>query len=309
MEAVVWVVVIAGVIYLVYRQFVKEDERKENEILKKYSDKCKKINDDWELFISLQYHRRITGEEYEKKKKEHDEAIKRVLSDPTERAIARKKYRDEQDRKEQGKINKRIIVYKYELAIYQIFEKFEKNGLYEVGEVYTVKKGPTENEMLVAIQTHYSTSLEKARELLAIWRKNELVSREWRDDKYSIGLAIKFNNKYDLEYKLTNADLTYEQWKAVKKYKKDILTIFRGKQEIRHEGEPMFEDGKYVGDKKNGIVDVIENYYSITRNEASDIFHSWFNYGLLDEIRGNNPYNSKNVYVVGNILNTNTEET
>jgi hypothetical protein len=285
--AIGWLAILAGIVYLIFGIVSKkEDEKRENEILKKYSDKCEETK--------RKYPYEMTNEQYTNYQKE----IKQILSDPKERASARKKYFDEQNAKEQDKINKRKIGYKYEIDIYEIFYKFEQDGIYvlekwSIGHGYNVKRGPNHKEIIEAIQKKYSIDSDKAKSILEIWCDNWLVSR---GENYQIGLVLTFHgtSKYRLdEYKITNTDLTYEQWKAIKKYKKDILSIFSGKNSIpaRSDNPPIFENGKYIGVEhtKNGIIDVIENYYSITHKEASDVFyHNWLEYDLVKEISHNN---------------------
>ena len=165
-----WLVILAGIIFFIYSIVTKkENDKKENEILRNYSDKCK-----WNM---------------------NENDIKKILANPEERKKAREKYFDAENRKEQDKINKRKMGYRYELDIYQIFEKFEENGLYESEEngIYEIEKYHSminEDEMLNAIQEYYSIGTEKTRELLKIWIDNWLVS-EW-EGKYSIGLILTF---------------------------------------------------------------------------------------------------------------------
>jgi hypothetical protein len=304
--AIGWLVVIGGVIYLIIKIISsKEDTKKENETLRNYSDKCKNLP-----FYGITY------EEREKK-------IKEILSNSEEREKARNKYRDEQHAKVQDKIKKRKLGYKYEIDIYEIFYEFEHESIYvlekwKIGNLYNVKRAPNHNEMIKAIQKKYSINSDKANSILEIWRDNWLVNADYifsedstsaEFENYRIGQVLTFHgtSKYRLdEYKITNTDLTYEQWKAIKKYKKDILNIFSGKDSIPAHSDdlPIFENGKYVGVQytKNGIIDIIENYYSITQKEACDIFYqNWLEYDLVKEIRHNNSVLA-DAYEVGDII-------
>lgn len=242
-----------------------------------FSNKKKKI--ERENKILKKYSPKCKGETREKK-------INQILSDPTEREFAKSKYLEEFKQKELDITKKRKIGYKYELDIFSIFDKFEKydNKSYKGYYWHGLKEAPIKEELLQSIEEHFSVDLNNATQILKTWEENHLVCHS--EGYYCVGEVLSFSSTYDTTYKLTSIDLTYEQWRAKNKYGNDIIEIFKNKE---------------VPQEK--MISIIEDFYSISNNEALDIFYKiWLDYDLVKEIKDSNSYSLAKAYKIGDIL-------
>lgn len=121
----------------------------------------------------------------------------------------------------------------------------------DVNEVLEFKKTnweckvePLESDLLVAIVDHYSIDIDKARDLLKIWKANDLV--ECYNQRYKVGSLLRgcllnvqnrqvknylFGELIEIEggdkNRITETDISYNQWKMFKYSKINVLLVFQ----------------------------------------------------------------------------------
>jgi len=199
LESIGSLTLIIGGGYLMLKHIDYKDRRdRENLTLVEYSDKCKAFVENNSAKGIL----KITWNEYQS-------GINKILNDPTERAsaIKKKQQREENIRNYNENLiieskEKRKFGYKYENAIFEIFDIYE----------YIPKR-----HLLLRIENHYNIDKLHAGKLLNLWQENWLICSS-NAEKYSVGFILK--NDY---YKLTDSDMSWEKWlelngKKKKKY-------------------------------------------------------------------------------------------
>lgn len=193
LESIGGVALVAGLIYAIFLFLDKKDRAESinsklieksdkcQELVRKHRDACLAINPDYNPDIS-----------YHKLKKE----LTRIVNDPREkeRALANiereNKYEKEtksEDRK------KRKIGYKYEIDIFEIFNRDQEL---------------THKELTLRIMNRFNLDDDKAQNLLTLWQKNGLIGKcFWDSNSYEIDTILNCEL-----YNIDEDDLTWDKW-------------------------------------------------------------------------------------------------